>query len=91
MADIIEPRRGTICREKGIRSALFSPGAGFDKGSCGGQNIYLNGLLLEMKETEIGACYHGIIDLADSSGMRSRLGFAIAFHVMLMGFSSMKF
>lgn len=93
MAGIIEPSRGTIYREKGIRSTLLSLGAGFDKGLTGGQNIYLNGLLLGMKKSEIDACYHDIIDLAElgefidqpvltySSGMRSRLGFAIAYYV----------
>jgi ABC transporter-related protein len=93
MAHIIEPSRGTLYRDRSIRSTLLSLGAGFDRGLSGGQNIYLNGLLLGMKKKEIDECYRDIIDLAElgdfidqpvltySSGMRSRLGFAIAYYV----------
>ena len=56
MAHIIEPSRGTLYRDRSIRSTLLSLGAGFDRGLSGGQNIYLNGLLLGMKKKEIDEC-----------------------------------
>lgn len=92
MAGIIKPDKGTITRAK-VTITMQSLGAGFDPRLTGRQNIFLNGLLLGMDKKHIQKCVDKIIELADigdfidepiknySSGMRSRLGFAIAYHV----------
>ncbi len=93
IANIIAPDKGCIYREKSLRTTLLSLGAGFDNNLSGRQNIFLNGLFLGMKKREIMACQDDIIKLAElgafidqpvqtySSGMRSRLGFAIAYYI----------
>lgn len=91
LAGIIEPDRGTIQRLS-ARTALLSLGAGFSPMLSGRQNIFLNGLLLGMTRQQIEARYADILALAElgqfieepvetySTGMRARLGFAIAYH-----------
>jgi lipopolysaccharide transport system ATP-binding protein len=92
LADIIRPDRGSIDRAD-IKVTLQSLGAGFDQRLTGRQNIYLNGTLLGMSHESITRQLDDIIALADigtfidepiksySSGMRSRLGFAIAYFI----------
>jgi lipopolysaccharide transport system ATP-binding protein len=92
MAGIIKPDRGTITRADVIIT-MQSLGAGFDPRLTGRQNIFLNGLLLGMDKKHIQKCVDKIIELADigefidepikhySDGMRSRLGFSIAYYV----------
>ena len=72
---------------------MQSLGAGFDPRLTGRQNIFLNGLLLGMDKRRIHQRVDDIISLADigefidepvkhySTGMRARLGFAIAYFV----------
>lgn len=72
-----------------IRLAL---GMGFDANLSGRDNIYLNASLLGIPFKEIGHKFHEIVSFAEleefvdtkvkfySSGMRSRLAFAIAVH-----------
>ncbi len=92
MADILKPDKGSITRAN-VRVTMQSLGAGFEPRLTGRQNILLNGLLLGMDKKHIRNCVEEIIALADigsfidepiqhySNGMRSRLGFAIAYYV----------
>ena len=92
LAGIIKPDKGVITRAN-VTITLQSLGAGFDARLTGRQNIFLNGLLLGMDKKHIKICVDKIIELADigdfidepikhySDGMRSRLGFSIAYYV----------
>lgn len=89
---ILKPDRGTI-EIKGRVSALIELGAGFNPILTGKENIYVNGAILGMEKSEIDSKldqiieFSGVHDAIDtpirsfSSGMRVRLGFAIAAHV----------
>ena len=93
IAGIINPDRGAIHRSKDTKTTLLSFGAGFESRLTGKQNIILNGLQLGMPKAHIVRCMDQIIELADigefinqpvrsySSGMKSRLGFSIAYFV----------
>ena len=88
---IYPPDSGRIAF-KGRIGALIAVGAGFHPHMTGRENIYLNGTILGMTRREINDRLEEIIDFADigdfleapvstySSGMRVRLGFAIAVH-----------
>lgn len=92
LAGIILPDTGSIFRAD-AKVTMQSIGAGFDPRLTGRQNIFLNGLLLGMDKGYIIRRIGDIIDLADigefieepvksySSGMRSRLGFSIAYYI----------
>jgi len=92
LAGIISADRG-VFHSEASSCALLSLGAGFNHRLTGEQNIFLNGLLLGMSKARIKEKKAAIIELADigsaikepvrtySTGMRSRLGFAIAFYV----------
>ena len=70
--------------------ALIELGAGFNPVLSGKENIYINGALLGFSKSEIDKKYDAIVDFAEirenvnmpvrnySSGMKVRLGFAIA-------------
>ena len=87
----IEPDEGSIVETKGkiIRLAL---GMGFDPNLSARDNIYLNGTILGLSFKKIGEIFEEIIDFAElesfintpikffSSGMKTRLSFAIALH-----------
>lgn len=87
----IEPDKGSIIRTNGkvIRLAL---GMGFDPNLTARDNIYLNGTILGMSFKTIGKKFDEIIGFAEiekfidtpvkyfSSGMSTRLSFAIALH-----------
>ncbi|MBN1569946.1 MAG: ABC transporter ATP-binding protein [Acidobacteria bacterium] len=89
VARVLKPKKGTvwIC---GRVAPLLECGAGFHTELTGRENIYLNGTLLGLSRKEIESRYQGIVDFAElrdfidaplrtySSGMVSRLGFAIA-------------
>ena len=89
---IYTPDEGTI-EVNGSVSTLLSTTAGFEPELSGRDNIYLNGVLLGLKEREIDRLFDGIVDFAElrefidkpvktySSGMFARLGFSIAIHV----------
>ena len=74
-------------------STLFGLGAGFQPELSGVDNIYLNGVLMGLSKSYIDRILNGIVDFADigefidmpvktySTGMQSRLGFAIAINV----------
>jgi lipopolysaccharide transport system ATP-binding protein len=92
MAGIIKPDKGKVTRAK-VTITMQSLGAGFEPRLTGRQNIFLSGLLLGMEKIHIQKCVDKIIELADigdfidepirhySDGMRSRLGFSIAYYV----------
>jgi ABC-2 type transport system ATP-binding protein len=89
LAGIITPSEGAI-DVRGHISSLLQLGAGFDQELTGRDNITLAGAFLGIDRREISRRADRIIDFADigqfidapiktySSGMRARLGFAIA-------------
>jgi ABC-2 type transport system ATP-binding protein len=89
LAGIITPSDGTV-DVRGHISSLLTLGAGFDQELTGRENIALAGAFLGIPHDEMTRRSEGIIDFADigqfidapiktySSGMRARLGFAIA-------------
>mgnify|MGYP003123745555 CR=1 FL=1 len=93
IAGILLPDRGTIERKAGTRCATLSFGAGFEPRLTGRQNIMLSGIQLGMPRGQLRDREQQIIDLADigdfidqpvrmySSGMRARMGFAIAYFI----------
>ncbi|MCB0178012.1 MAG: ABC transporter ATP-binding protein [Anaerolineae bacterium] len=92
LSRVTQPTSGQI-QVNGRFSALIELGAGFHPELTGRENVYLNGIILGMKRSEIRARFDQIVDFAGieqyldtpvkrySSGMYARLGFAIAAHV----------
>ncbi len=92
LAGIFPPDRGAIS-VRGRVGALIAVGAGFHPHMSGRENIYLNGTILGMSRREIRRKFDDIVEFAEledfidapvssySSGMRVRLGFAIAVQV----------
>jgi ABC-2 type transport system ATP-binding protein len=92
VSGILQPTSGTV-EVSGRRVALFALGAGFDSEFTGRENIMLNGLILGIERQEMLERFDDIVAFADigefidqpiktySSGMRSRLGFAVAINV----------
>ncbi len=86
------PDRGTV-RTRGRISGLIATGAGFHNQLTGRENIYMNAAILGMTAKQTDARFDEIVEFADvgrfldtpvgvySSGMYSRLGFAVAVHV----------
>lgn len=93
LSGIIAPTSGRIQRQAGLSVSLLSLQVGFDSELSGRDNIALSGLLLGFSMREIRRLEDGIIDFAAlgeyiespiktySTGMRARLGFAIAVHL----------
>ena len=91
MSRILHPTRGKI-EINGRVSALLELGSGFHPDMTGRENIFLNGSILGLSETQIRQRLDAIIDFAEierfvdlpvkhySSGMYVRLGFAVAVH-----------
>lgn len=91
IAGITTPTNGMV-KTNGKIVSLIDLEAGFHPDLIGEQNIYLNGMLLGMTNNEIARKLKNIIDFADirqfidaplftySSGMKLRLGFAVAVH-----------
>lgn len=92
LSRITYPTSGSI-HVKGTVASLLEVGTGFHEELTGRENIYLNGSILGMKKREIDSRLDEIIDFAGiprfidtpikrySSGMRLRLGFAVAAHL----------
>lgn len=86
---LIKPDRGKVSL-RGRVGALIELGVGFNPILSGRENIYVNGAVLGFTKDEIGRKLNDIIEFADigefldmpvknySSGMRVRLGFAVA-------------
>ena len=91
ISGIYPPNEGRITINGRI-GALIALGAGFHPHMTGRENIYLNGSLMGMSQSELKKKEKAIIDFAElnsfidspvntySSGMTVRLGFAIASH-----------
>ncbi len=89
---VMRPDGGQVLT-RGRIAGLIATGAGFHPQLTGRDNIFLNAAILGMTEAETKRKFDQIVDFADigrfidtpvthySSGMFSRLGFAVAVHV----------
>ncbi|MCR5103836.1 MAG: ABC transporter ATP-binding protein [Eubacterium sp.] len=89
IAGVFKPTKGTVERQ-GVLAPLIELGAGFDPQYTGKENIYLYGACLGYSHKFIDEKIDEIIDFSEirefidvplknySSGMKARLGFAIA-------------
>ena len=92
LSRITEPTEG-YADVYGRVGSLLEVGTGFHQELTGRENIYLNGAILGMKRAEIDHKFDEIVSFAEverfmdtpvkhySSGMRLRLGFAVAAHL----------
>ena len=92
IAGILKPDSGSVI-VNGHVSPLLGLGSGFNIELDGIDNIYLNGLLLGFKKADLDKKMESIVSFAElgefisqpvktySSGMKARLGFAIAAHL----------
>ncbi len=88
---VMRPDSGTVLT-RGRIAGLIATGAGFHPQLTGRENVFLNAAILGMSEKETNARFDQIVEFADigrfldtpvghySSGMFSRLGFAVAVH-----------
>lgn len=89
VAGVYTPTEGTI-NKRGLIAPLIELGAGFDPQYTGAENIYLYGAVLGFSKKFIAEKFDEIVEFSGlrkfidvplknySSGMKSRLGFAIA-------------
>ncbi len=82
-------------RTRGRIAGLLEVGAGFHPDLTGRTNVYLNAAILGMSKAEVDERFDSIVEFAEigdfidtevkfySSGMYSRLGFAVAIHTEL--------
>ncbi len=89
ISQITAPTTGSI-KAKGRIASLLEVGTGMHPEMTGRENIYLNGTILGMRKWEIDRKFDAIVDFAGcakyvdtpvkrySSGMKVRLGFAVA-------------
>ena len=92
ISGVLQPTTGTA-EVNGRLTAIFSLGSGFNPEFTGRENAMLNGLILGIDNQEMLERFDDIAAFADigefmdrpiktySSGMRSRLGFAVAVNV----------
>jgi len=92
ISGVMQPDSGTVLT-RGRVAGLIATGAGFMPQLSGRDNLWLNAAILGMSEAETKRKLDEIIDFADlgefldtpvtyySSGMKARLGFAVAIHV----------
>jgi ABC-type polysaccharide/polyol phosphate transport system ATPase subunit len=92
LSRITYPTSGSI-RVRGRVASLLEVGTGFHEELTGRENIYLNGSILGMRRREIDRHLDAIVEFSGlsqfvdtpikrfSSGMRLRLGFAVAAHL----------
>lgn len=91
LTGIYKPDEGTVEREG--RVGLLQLGTGFHPDLSGRDNIFLNGAIMGLRKKEIDELFDSIVQFSEleqfidmpiknySSGMRSRLGFAIAINI----------
>ncbi|MDA8043653.1 MAG: ABC transporter ATP-binding protein [Actinomycetota bacterium] len=89
---ILTPNEGRV-RVEGKVSALLELGAGFHPELSGRENVFLNGAILGLPQSELKKRFDAIVDFAGvgdfidepvknySSGMYVRLGFSVAINV----------
>lgn len=89
IAGVLKPTNGTVITN-GCIAPLIELGAGFDEDLSAEENVYLNGAILGYSKEYMKKMYNDIIEFAElqdftqiplknySSGMKARLGFAIA-------------
>jgi lipopolysaccharide transport system ATP-binding protein len=92
LSKITWPTTGSV-RVDGRIASLLEVGTGFHDELTGRENIYLNGSILGMKKREVDARFDEIVEFSGvarfidtpikrySSGMKMRLGFAVAAHL----------
>jgi lipopolysaccharide transport system ATP-binding protein len=92
LSRIIRPSAGTA-ELRGRLASLLEVGTGFHPELTGRDNIYMSGIILGMTRTEVSRRFDGIVAFAGvdrfldtpikwySSGMQTRLGFAVAAHL----------
>ncbi len=92
LSKITYPTEGNI-KVSGRVAALLEVGTGFHEELTGRENIYLNGSILGMRKQQVDKCFDAIVAFSGveqfidtqikrySSGMRLRLGFAVAAHL----------
>jgi len=91
ISGVMKPDSGQVL-SRGRIAGLIATGAGFHPQLTGRDNVFLNAAILGMSEAETRRKFDQIVDFADigrfldtpvghySSGMFSRLGFAVAVH-----------
>lgn len=89
VAGVLKPTKGTV-KVNGVIAPLIELGAGFDMNYSGRENIFLYGATMGYSRKFIESKYDEIVEFSElgefidvpvknySSGMRARLGFAIA-------------
>lgn len=89
ISGVLKPTEGSV-KITGTMAPLLALGAGFDPNYTGRENIFLNGAILGHSRAEMEEKFEEIVDFAEveefidvpiknySSGMKSRLAFAIA-------------
>ena len=92
LSRITAPTRGRAVIHGRVGS-LLEVGTGFHQELSGRENIYLNGTILGLRKREVDKLFDEIVDFAEvekfldtpvkrySSGMKVRLGFAVAAHL----------
>ncbi|MGL5889695.1 MAG: ABC transporter ATP-binding protein, partial [Bacteroidia bacterium] len=92
LSRVTQPSEGEI-RIRGRLASLLEVGTGFHPDLTGRENIFLNGTILGMKKAEVQKHFDEIVEFAGvakyidtpikrySSGMKVRLGFAVAAHL----------
>jgi ABC-2 type transport system ATP-binding protein len=92
ISGVMRPDSGSVLT-RGRIAGLIATGAGFDPQLTGRDNLYLNAAILGMSRAETDRKFDEIVDFADlgkfldtevayySSGMKARLGFAVAINV----------
>ena len=92
IAGIGKPTSGQVI-VNGRVSALIELGAGFHPEISGRENVFINGMMLGLSKREVARRFDDIVAFAEiedfidapvktySSGMYTRLGFAVAIHV----------
>jgi len=92
LSRITYPTSGEV-KVNGRVASLLEVGTGFHDELTGRENIYLNGSILGMRKREVEERFDAIVDFSGveqfidtpikhySSGMRLRLGFAVAAHL----------
>ena len=89
IAGVLKPTKGTV-KTSGVIAPMLELGAGFDLNYSGRENIFLYGATMGYSRKFIQSKYDEIVEFSElgefiespvknySSGMRARLGFAIA-------------